>query len=148
MSDCGLESGDGPVLSVTIDEAGSIRPPPPNAPVGLELEQAAGAKLTASWRYSPIDEQASAAGFRVYLDSGSGFDFDNPTATIAADQGGAGGEYEWSSGTLTGGKRYRVCVRSYSSAGGESQNSDSASAVAVSQGPPALSGALATWEEV
>jgi len=131
-----------------MDSAGEIRPPPPNPPLGLELEQVAGAKLKASWRYSPIDEQASLAGFRIYIDSGSGFDFANPDATILAAQGAAGGEYEWTSGTLTGGKRYRVCVRSYSSAGGESQNADSASAVAVSQGPAALTGATASWEEV
>jgi len=130
-----------------MDSAGEIRPPPPNPPLGLELEQVAGAKLKASWRYSPIDEQASLAGFCVYVDSGSGFDFSTPDDYVLAEQGAAGGEYEWTSGTLTGGKRYRFCVRSYSAAGGESQNADSASAVAVSQGPAALSGALATWEE-
>lgn len=145
VSHCGLESADSPVTRVSIDSAGDMIPATPNEPLSLQAEQVAGGRIKLRWRYVTAGQEISPTGFRVYADSGSGFDFDSPDATVAYGLGG-NGQFEWLSGALSDGQLYKFCVRSYATAGGETINSNYVSAVADSGGPDAATGLAATWE--
>jgi hypothetical protein len=148
VSNCGLEGPASPACVVRIDSAGDMIGNCPNPPLQLTIERLAGAKLKLRWRYTPMSEEAKPAGFRIYMDSGSGFDFGSPTATVQYGLGGTG-EFSWTSDALTDGQLYKFCVRSYrTSPDAESQNTDYVSAVADSQGPAAITGLQAAWEEI
>lgn len=144
---CGLESPDSPACIVVIDSNGDMTGPTPPAPAGVSVEKVAGAKLKVRWRYSPTAQEVEPTGFNIYMDSGSGFDFGLPEAIVAYNQGGYG-EFDWTSASLTDGQLYRFTVRSYRSGGGESQNTDYVSAAADSTGPDAITGLIASWQEV
>jgi hypothetical protein len=111
-SGCGLESPDSDPCIVLIDSAGDMYGDVPNAPLQLDIEAIAGGKFTLRWRYTAISQQVAPTGFRIYMDSGSGFDFASPVATVTNPLGGPG-EFEWTSGALTHGQPYRFCVRSW-----------------------------------
>jgi hypothetical protein len=147
VSDCALESDDSPACEVVIDSAGDMIGSTPNPPLDLTIEQLAGAKLKLRWRYTQLAEEITPTGFNIYMDSGSGFNFDTPTATVSYGLGSTG-EFEWTSGALTNGQLYRFCVRSYRSGAGETQNTDFVAALADSVGPDAITGLRATWQEV
>jgi len=112
VSDCGLESADSPAAVVAVETDGGMRGLTPNPPMNLSIETVAGGKLRLRWRYTPIGEEVSPTGFRIYIDSGSGFDFDDPLATVLYYLGGTG-EFLWTSDALTNGHLYKFCVRSY-----------------------------------
>ncbi len=145
VSDCGIESLDGPIAVITIDSDGDMIPLTPNCPHCLEIEKVSGGKLKVLWRYTEIGQEIIPTGFRIFIDSGSGFDFASPDATVAYNIGGSG-EYEWTSDALSDGQQYRFCVRSYATGAGESQNTDYVAATADSGGPLAVTGLLASWE--
>ena len=111
VSDCGLESTDSDICRVVIDSEGDMIAAAPNAPVDLVAESLAGAVVRLRWRYSQLFEEVAPTGFRIYIDSGSGFDFSTPDATVEYGLGGS--EYEWTSGALDDGAAYKFCVRSY-----------------------------------
>lgn len=146
VSDCGLESADSEPCIVQIDSGGDMIGDTPNPPLDITVEQLAGGKLKVRWRYTNIAEEVSPTGFYVYIDSGSGFDFENPDATVPYRYGRAG-EFSWTSGALTHGQTYKFCVRSYKTGAGESQNMNYASAVADSEGPDAITGLSYSKEE-
>jgi len=145
-SHCGLESNDSPACILLIDSSGDMIGLSPNRPLILRAEQIAGGKIRLRWRYTPITEEITPTGFRIYINSGSGFDWDNPTGTVDYNRGGRG-EFEWTSDALTHGQRYRFCVRSYTVGAGESQNTDYVAAVADAVGPEAVTGLIASWKE-
>jgi len=147
VSGCGLGSDDSPVCEVIIDSVGDMVPATPNRPLDLTIEQLSGAKLKLRWRYTRLAEEITPTGFKVYMDSGTGFNFDTPTATVPYGIGGAS-EFQWTSEALTHGKLYRFCVRSYRAGGGETNNTDFVAAEADSVGPDAIVGLRATWEEI
>ena len=146
VSDCGLESPDSDAIIVIIDSGGDMIGLTPNIPTSLEAEQVAGGKIKIKWRYSRLNQEITPTGFRMYIDSGSGFDFDTPDATVAYGLGG-NGEFEWESDALGDGQSYRFCVRSYAT-GGETQNTNYVAETADSSGPDAATGLLASWEEI
>jgi len=144
---CGKESPDSPACIVRIDSNGDMIDLTPNTPQSLVIEPVAGAKLRLRWRYTPLAEEIMPTGFKVYIDSGSGFNFDSPADTVAYLRGGDG-EFSWVSDALTNGQRYRFCVRSYTTGKGESQNTNYVAAIADSDGPAAITGLQSTWSEV
>jgi len=145
VSDCGRESADSPACVVVIDENGDMVGQTPNPPVSLSIAGLSGGRFQLRWRYSKISQQIAPTGFHIYLDSGSGFDFDTPHATVAYSKTY---EYSWTSGSLTHGQRYRFVVRSYRQGAGEDQNQRIVSAVADAQGPAAITGLRTSWQEV
>jgi hypothetical protein len=147
VSDCALESVDSPICEVVIDSAGDMIPATPNPPLDLTIEQLSGGKLKLRWRYTKLAEEVEPTGFNIYMDSGSGFNFASSTATVSYDLGGLA-EFSWTSGALTNGQLYRFCVRSYRTAGGETQNTDFVAALADSVGPAAITGLRATFQEI
>jgi len=136
-SGCGLESGDSPACIVKIDSAGDMIAAAPNKPLDLTLEQLADGKVKLQWRYTRTNEEISPTGFRIYIDSGSGFDFDNPVDAVLYGFGG-NDEFEWTSNELADGQQYRFCVRSYTEGAGETINTDYASIVIDATGPDAI----------
>ena len=168
-SGCGLESPDSPPCIVVIDANGDMLGDVPNTPDPVSVEQLAGGKLRVRWRYPQIGQDVEPTGFKVYMDSGSGFDFDTPAATIAyrpwlagefssegmgglnesvAIMQGVSGEFFWTSGELVDGQLYKFCVRAYRSGEGETQNTDYVSAYADATGPDAAANLIASWQEV
>jgi hypothetical protein len=145
VSDCGLESGDSDVAIVRIEPTGEMIPLTPNSPLSLQIEQLSGARLQLRWRYSEIGQEIVPTGFRLYIDSGTGFDFETPDDSVVYYFGG-NGEFSWISDALTDGQGYRFCVRSYATGAGESQNSNYVAAIADAGGPPAATNLAATWE--
>jgi len=144
VSHCGLESTDSPAAVVRIDSAGDMLKLSPNPPLALTAELLADGKVRLRWRYSRLGEEISPTGFNIYIDSGSGFDFDTPDAEVS--YGGAG-ELSWTSGELVNGQLYKFAVRSYKTGEGETQNTNFVTAVPDSQGPPAITDIIASWEE-
>ncbi len=142
---CGLESADSPVCIVRMDGQGELVAAAPNEPWDISAEPSAGGKAAVRWRYDAEDQQVAPTGFRIYIDSGSGFDFQTPDATVAYSQWQD--SYTWTSDALTNGVTYRFCVRSYVTGGGESANTDSAEATADSVGPAAATGLSISVED-
>ncbi len=147
LSECALESDPSDPCIVQIDAAGDMILDTPNVPDSLAVEQFTAAKLKVRWRYSELDQEIAPTGFRIYIDSGTGFDFDTPDATVAFALGG-GPEFSWTSGTLSDGQTYKFCVRAYTTDYGESQNTAFVSGVAKSSGPSGLTGITGSWEVV
>lgn len=145
VSECDLESDPSDPCIVQIDANGDMILDTPNIPDSLTVEQVAGAKLKVRWRYSELSQEIAPTGFRIYIDTGSGFDFDTPDDTVAFAQGG-GPEFSWTSSTLNDGQTYKFCVRAYTTNYGESQNTAFVSGVAKSSGPSGLTGITSSWE--
>lgn len=145
VSECALESDPSDPCIVQIDGDGDMILATPNIPDSVTVEQLAGAKLKVRWRYSELSQEIAPTGFRIYIDSGSGFDFDTPDATAAFAQGG-GPEFSWTSSALNDGQTYKFCVRAYTTDYGESQNTAFVSGVAKSSGPSGLTGITGFWE--
>ena len=99
------------------------------------------------WHYTKLLEEAEPTGFKVYMDSGSGFDFDSPEDTVLYGFGGIG-EFEWKSDPLSHGQLYRFCVRSYTTGADETQNTNYVSGIADAEGPAAVTGLITSWQEV
>lgn len=147
VSGCGLEGGNSPACVVIIDSNGDMIGNAPNPPLSVTAEGLAGGKIKLLWRYTPVAEEITPTGFYIYMDSGEGFNFDSPDATVLYGLGGTG-EFAWTSDALTNGQLYRFCIRSYRTGAGESQNTDFVSAVADSVGPDAITNLQASWEQV
>lgn len=113
ISGCGLESGDSRACVLIINSEGEMIGNAPNPPLNLIAERLSGGRIRLRWRYTRIAEEISPTGFNIYMDSGSGFDFSSPDATIAYGIGGINNEFSWTSGALTHGQIYRFCVRSH-----------------------------------
>lgn len=145
MSECGILSEPSPPCIIMIDENGDMLGLTPNAPSNLTAELLAGGKIRLRWRYDRYRQQVAPSGFRIYIDSGGGFDFENPDAEAGYSHRG---EFNWTSDVLTHGERYKFCVRSFRSGGGESQNTNFVSAVADAIGPPAIGYLQVSWEEI
>jgi len=148
VSLCGKESPDSPPCIVAIDSTGEMMGNTPNQPKDLTAERISGGKIKLRWRYTRISEQVAPTGFKIYIDSGGGFNFGSPDAIVAYGIGGIANEFSWTSEPLTHGQIYRFCVRSYKTGQGESQNTDFVSAVADSIGPDAITGLLASYKEI
>lgn len=110
VSECGLESADSPPCIVVIDSDGEMIGNTPNTPANLKIEQVIGGKLRLRWRYIPTGQDIIPTGFNIYMDDGSGFNFDTPIATIPYKRAI---EHSWTSEALTHGQRYKFIVRSY-----------------------------------
>lgn len=147
VSSCGLESAASPACIVAIDADGDMIGNAPNAPLSVDIEVLSGGRLKLRWRYTKLSEEITPTGFKIYMDSGSGFDFDTPAGTVIYGLG-RGGEFDWTSGTLTNGQTYKFIVRSYRTGTGETRNTDFVAAVADSVGPAAIPYIRATWEDV
>ncbi len=147
LSECALESDPSDPCLVQIDADGEMILDTPNIPDSAAVEQVAGAKLKVRWRYSELAQEIAPTGFRLYIDAGSGFDFDTPDATVAFALGG-GPEFSWTSGALNDGQTYKFVVRAYRTGSGETQNTSFLSAVARSSGPSGLTGVTGSWEAV
>ena len=146
-SGCGLESGDSPACIVQIDADGDMLAIAPNQPSDLTIEKLSDGRFKLRWRYTSMSQEVTPTGFHVYMDSGSGFTFDEPDGTVSYGLGGLG-EFSWTSSELSHGQLYRFCVRSYKTGSGESQNTRFVAAVADSLGPAAITGLQSSWEEI
>ena len=150
----GEESPDSkPPCVIHIDDAGDAEGSAPNPPVSLSATPTAGGKIKLRWRYSCLNQIVKPTAFRVYIDSGSGFDFSTPDDTVTApgglDRAGGSQEINWESDALTHGTTYRFVVRSYNSTtGAETQKTNAAAAVADDTGPAAITGLTASYQEV
>jgi hypothetical protein len=138
LSECALESVDSDVCVVRIDDEGDMIADAPNPPICMTVGRLAGAQLKVRWRYTELAQEIAPTGFYVYVDSGAGFDFDTPDATVAYDRGGDR-RFSWTTGVLVDGRMYKFCVRSYRTGGGTSQNTSFVAAEARSSGPAAIS---------
>lgn len=145
--DCSLMSDPSPACVVRIDADGNMIGMTPNPPAGLKAELKVDGKVRLLWLYSRYRHEIPPTGFYVYIDSGSGFDFNTPDATVTY-RANPGGFYKWLSGQLVHGQLYKFCVRAYRDGAGESQNTGYVSAIADAQGPPAISGIMASWIEI
>ena len=145
VSECDLESPDSPPCVVVIDSAGEMISNTPNTPANVKIEQVAGGKLRLRWRYIPTGQEIIPTGFNIYMDSGSGFDFDTPLDTVAYRRQI---EHSWTSDALTHGQRYKFIVRSYAASAGYSSNTDYVAALADAIGPAAATGVTLNWETV
>jgi hypothetical protein len=152
FSDCGKWNFAQVTATVIIDDAGDALAKAPNPPLQLTATVLAGGTVQLQWYYSSIDQAVNPTGFYIYIDSGSGFDFDNPDDTVTAPaslaRAGMGGEFTWTSDTLSHGVTHKFCVRSYNASYGQSQNTNFVSAVPDSVGPDAATGITGTWEEI
>lgn len=146
VSDCGLESEDSPACVVVVDSTGAMIGKTPNQPLNLTIEKLSNARLNLRWRYSKLGEEVTPTGFKIYMDSGSGFNFASPDATVLYSRGD-GVEFRWTSDPLTHGQLYRFCVRTYRDTEGESQNVNYVAARADSEGPDAITGLRTSWQE-
>jgi len=144
---CGLESEDSGACVVVIDSTGEMIGNTPNSPVSVVIEPLSNARFRLRWRYAAISEEIAPTGFKIYMDSGDGFDFETPEAVVPYVTG-INNEFGWICDPLTNGKLYRFCIRSYRSGAGESQNTDFVAAVADSVGPDAITGLLTSWEQI
>jgi len=146
-SDCALESPDSPVCDVRITPAGAMIADAPNEPSNLQAAALAGGSIRLRWRYCEIRQPVAPTAFRIYIDSGSGFNFATPSSTLTYSFGG-GGEFTKTITGLTAGIRHRFCVRAYNSVTlGETQNADSVTATPISTGPAGLPTPMASVEE-
>ncbi len=146
--ECGLESDDSPACIVAIDSNGDMIGSTPNPPISLTIERLSNGRFHLRWRYTRLSEEVTPTGFKIYMDSGSGFNFSSPDATIAYGIGGINNEFSWISGALTHGQIYRFCIRSYRTGEGESQNTDYVATDADSEGPAAITNLQASYEEI
>ena len=147
VTDCELESPDSPACIVRIDADGNMIANMPNVPGDLTIEGLSNGRFRLRWRYTKLAEEIEPTGFNIYIDSGSGFDFETPDDVVSYGFGGLG-EFEWICDPLTHGLPYRFCVRSYKTDAGETQNTDYVSGIADAEGPEAISGLLTSWIEV
>ena len=154
VSGCGLESADSPSCIVAIDANGDMIGNAPNTPLSVTIEVLSGGRLKLRWRYTKLSEEIAPTGFKIYMDSGSGFDFDTPEATVLYRHGRAGGlewqhgEFSWISDELVHGQLYKFIVRGYRTGEGETRNTDFVAAAADSVGPAAITDIRATWEDI
>jgi hypothetical protein len=142
-SGCGLESADSPAAVIAINPAGDYIGQLPNNPQTITAELVAGGKIRLRWRYVKKGQEIAPSGFKIYINDGSGFDFENPDATVPY-RGSV--EYTWLSDALTHGRRYKFAVRSYALNAGATNNTDFVAAIADSQGPAAASGLEISWQ--
>lgn len=147
VAPCGLESPDSPACIVRIDSAGDMVPVTPNQPLLVTAIRLAGGKFLIRWRYTPISQEIVPTGFHIYADSGSGFNFAEPTGTISYKLGGRG-EFKWESDSYPHGHRIKFCVRAYALGKGETLNTDYVAAVADAVGPEAITDVFATVEQL
>ena len=146
-SDCSLESPDSPGCEVRIAPAGAMIADAPNAPSNLVAEPIAGGSIRLRWRYCEIRQPVAPTAFRIYIDSGSGFNFATPSSTLTYSFGG-GGEFTKPITGLTAGTLHRFCVRAYNSVTlGETQNTDSVTATPIATGPAGLPTPMASVEQ-
>ena len=143
VSDCGLESANSPICVVEIDAEGEMELPIPNSPSELKIAKAAGGKLLLTWRYIRINEAISPVGFNVYQDSGEGFDYELPAATVRYTRAS---DYKWISPELTDGQLYKYVVRAFASA--EEVNTVTVQENADAQGPVLIDDITVTIEDV
>ncbi len=144
-SECGLESADSLRCIVVIDADGNMRGQTPNRPSHITIERLSGGKLRLRWRYLQTGQEIIPTGFKIYMDSGGGFDFESPVAIVFYNRAV---EFSWESEALEHGRPYKFIVRSYYKRGGESNNPNVVSAIADAQGPPAATGLSISWDEV
>jgi len=147
VSPCGLESGDSDSCRVIIDANGDAILNAPNAPDDVTIEIVAGGMLKLRWRYRPLWQVVEPTGFYIFMDSGSGFDFETPVATVPFMRS-VNNEFNWTSDALEHGQLYKFVVRSYRQGEGQSQNTGYVAARADSQGPAAITGLRASWQEL
>ena len=147
VSGCGLVSADSPVCIVRIDASGDMIGNAPNAPDDLTIEGLSNGRFRLRWRYTKDQQEVTPTGFKIYMDSGSGFDFEAPVDTVSYGFGGTG-EFEWTSDPLVHGQVYRFCVRTYTTGAGQTQNTDYVSGTADDEGPAAMTGLQASFQEL
>jgi hypothetical protein len=145
VSDCGLESPDSPPHKIIINSEGTMILSTPNVVQALTVQPLAGGFMQLQWQYIPTEQEVIPTGFKIFIDSGSGFDFANPAATVAYKRTWV---HKWKSAALNHDQTYKFCVRSYTANAGETINTNFVSAKADSVGPDAAQGLSATWEEI
>jgi len=142
--DCGLESPDSPACIIIINSDGDMIASTPNVVKHLTAVQLSGGRLKLRWHYYGTTEEVKPTGFKIFMDSGSGFDFGTPDA-IVSYRGAI--EHSWTSPALVHGQRYKFIVRSYTENAGQTINTNYVAALADALGPPAASGLMIDWAE-
>lgn len=145
VSDCGLESPASAPHRIVINSEGTMILSTPNVVEALKIEQLAGGVLELRWRYFDSGQEIIPTGFKIFVDSGQGFDFADPVATVPYR---LAVEHKWSSAALTHGQTYKYCVRSYAANAGQTINTNFVAAKADSVGPAVAEGLSVSWEEV
>jgi hypothetical protein len=152
VTGCGLESAAGsPLAVVAIDAEGDGPLVAPNAPQGLTVAPAAGGTFLLRFRYLTFNQAIAPASFKVYADTGSGFNFAAPLATLPAPRGlvrqGMAWEHPgYTTPAYAHALRVGFVVRACAAAGGQLQNINAAYAVADDLGPPAPTGLYGSYE--
>lgn len=152
VTGCGLESADAlPLAVVAIDAGGDGPAVAPNATQGLTVAPAAGGTFLLRFRYLTFNQALAPTGFKVYADTGDGFNFATPLATLPAPRGlvrqGMAWEHPgYTTPAYAHALRVGFIVRAYAAAGGQSPNITAVYAVADDQGPPAPTGLYGSYE--
>jgi len=140
---CELMSEPSEPCIVRIGSDGNMMGAIPNPPIKLTAELLSGGRIRLRWLYLPDEQEAKPESFRIYIDSGGGFDFSSPADEVDYTRKR---EFRWTSGALLHGQRYKFCVRSRA-ATGESQNVNYVAAVADDTGPEAITNIHLTVED-
>ena len=143
--DCGKYSDPSPPCIVIIDADGNMIGLSPNKPNSIIAEPLSGGRIRLRWRYSRFLQEAAPTGFKIYMDSGEGFDLNSPFDEVGYY---FKGEFFWISEPLDHGKRYKFIVRSYKANYGESQNTNIVSAIADAFGPGPIRDLQLSWLEI
>jgi len=152
VTGCGLESAAGSPLAVVAIDAGGDGPAvAPNAPQGLSVTPAAGGTFLLRFRYLTFNQAIAPTGFKVYADTGSGFNFATPLATLPAPRGlvrqGVAWEHPgYTTPAYAHALRVGFVVRAYAATAGQSPNITAVYAVADDLGPPAPTGLYGSYE--
>lgn len=146
VSCCGLQSEAIGYYVLVVDDEGAVINAAPNPPIQLTATQSANGTIILRWRHVP--GAVPATHFKIYIDTGSGFDFNTPLATVRRSPGSAG-QQTYTSDPLTHGVMVRFVVRSYSSrTEGESSNTNHVAVTPDAIGPDVISGVTIAQEVI
>jgi hypothetical protein len=127
------ESNVDAVIRLILDASGVDITNRPAPPVGITIEQLAGAKLRVRWLNNKLAAGGKPTGFHVYKGTPT-ISYGSPAGTVNyADVR----DFHFDLTGLTNGATYQVGVRAFN-ATAEEPNTTVASAVAVSTGPTAV----------
>jgi len=108
---CG-QYGDASEATTVVISGGALVPLVPNVPDEVTVTLAADGTAVIRWSYDGVDQAISPTKFNIYIDAGSGFDYDTPdgTVTTATVRDGSQISRTWTTGELDDGVWHQVCV--------------------------------------
>jgi hypothetical protein len=139
------------VVRAAFDAGGALRPPEPNAPVGLTVSPAAGGAVRVEWAYSSAGQDAAPAAFDVYDNGGApppgsgagAVDFLNAAIGSVAYKPGRV-FHSFQTGSYGHGTRVELAVRARSESGAVEANTVTRVVIAVATPPTGFAGLVVT----